>query len=153
MERLEPPMSGSSQALGVHEPARLRLRAGARRRPELEHLAPVGRIEFRLLRAHVPGDRLDPLRAMASERLEIVQPAITTAYTSTSTHYGRAAVRRHRRCAPPASISISWRFRRRAARAPSLPYARSALILDVPARSQYVVPRPNAAGAARRAWR
>ena len=152
VERLEPPGSGFVQALGARAPARLVFEPARRGVLSWNALEGVGRIEFRLLRAHVPATDWIPYAAWhptARNRLA----RITTAYASRSTRLRprsrstASTYARRRRGVRPRGVFVAAcararRFRTRA----------SALIFDVPA-ARNTRSKPNAAGAARRAWR
>jgi hypothetical protein len=126
-----------AQTLGARESARLLFEPARSGVLSWNTYAPAGRIEFRLLRAHRP----------ASDWLEYAQWHPTGAKSFSSDHQGiHVDVDVIRAEQPFDGIEVRAHdvdFNLVAFSSPvhareSLPYARDALILDVPARTQYV---------------
>jgi hypothetical protein len=129
--------TGFAQALDVHESARLLFEPARGGVLSWNTFAPNGRIEFRLLRAHVP----------ATPWLHYALWHPNGSKSFSPEHDGvRVDVDVIRAEQPFDGIDVrAWEvdfnliaFSSPSQPRPSLPYGRDALILDVPARSQYV---------------
>lgn len=138
MERVEPPASGFTQALGVRAPARLVFEPARRGVLSWNALEGVGRIEFRLLRARVPATDWIPYadwHPNGSKSFSADHDGVHVEVDTITTEQPFDGIDVRAAGAEFDLVAFSSPGRPRA----SLPYARGALILDVPVRSQYVL--------------